>query len=75
MSSPGENKKTLRLKPEVEQFFNDLEEWLNYCRFNLINYNPADMYRSQVYKSFQREKEYLERKARREARAKDGNNG
>ena len=72
MSIPGYIRKTLRLKPEVTKIFDDLDEWLNYCRFNLINYNPADMYRSQVYKSFQREKEYLERKARRDARAKDG---
>jgi hypothetical protein len=72
MAIPGYIKKTLRLKPEVNKIFEDLDAWLDYCRFNMINYNPADLYKSQAYKSFQREHEYLERKARREARAHQG---
>jgi hypothetical protein len=46
-----------------------LDNWLDYCRFNLIAFNPSDMYRSNDYRRFQQEQEYLERKARREARA------
>lgn len=61
--------KTLRMKPEVTRIFDDLENWLDYCRFNMIAFNPSDLYRSLDYRNFQRGQEYLERKARRENRA------
>jgi hypothetical protein len=61
--------KTLRMKPEVTRIFDDLDNWLDYCRFNMIAFNPSDLYRSQEYRNFQRGQEYLERKARRENRA------
>jgi hypothetical protein len=72
MALPGYITKTLRLKPEVTKIFDDLDKWLDYCRLNLINYDPKDLYRSMAYKSFQREQEYFERKARREYRARQG---
>jgi hypothetical protein len=72
MALPAYITKTLRLKPEVSKIFDDLDAWLDYCRFNLIHYDPKDLYRSQAYKSFQREQEYFERKARREYRARQG---
>jgi hypothetical protein len=34
-----------------------------------MDFNPADLYRSKNYKDFQRQNEYLQRKARREAKA------
>ena len=69
MALPSHIQKTLRLKPEVEKIFDDLEAWLDHCRFNLLPFNPSDMYKSQDYWRFQQEKEYLERKARREYKA------
>ena len=69
MAQPHYIQKTLRMKPEVTRIFDDLDNWLDYCRFNLIAINPSDMYRSNDYRRFQQEQEYLERKARREARA------
>ena len=51
---PGYVQKTLRMKPEVEKIFDDLEAWLDYCRFNMLPFNPADMYRSQEYRYFSR---------------------
>lgn len=60
------------MKPEVERIFDDLDKWLDHCRFNLLPFNPADMYRSADYRNFQREQEYLERKARREHKARQG---
>jgi hypothetical protein len=72
MALPTYITKTLRLKPEVNKIFEDLDAWLDYCRLNLINYDPKDLYRSMAYKSFQREQEYFERKARREYRARQG---
>jgi hypothetical protein len=68
MSLPNYIQKTLRMKPEVDRIFNDLDQWLDYCRFNLLPFNPADLYRSKDYKNWVREREYLERKARREGR-------
>lgn len=67
MALPAYITKTLRLKPEVTKIFDDLEKWHDHCRFNLINFDQADLYRSPEYKAFQRTQEYLERKARREA--------
>ena len=64
--------KTLVMTPEVSKIFDDLEQWLDHCRFNLLPYNQADLYRSVEYKNFQRGIEYNERKARRESRAQQG---
>jgi hypothetical protein len=51
---PAYVQKTLRMKPEVEKVFDDLDAWLDYCRFNLLPFNPADLYRSQEYRYFAR---------------------
>ena len=67
---PAYVQKTLRMKPETAKVFDDLDAWLDHCRFNLLNYDPKDLYRSFEYRNFQREQEYLERKARRENRAR-----
>jgi hypothetical protein len=67
---PAYVQKTLRMKPETAKVFDDLDAWLDYCRFNLLNYDPKDLYRSFEYRNFQREQEYLGRKARRENRAR-----
>jgi hypothetical protein len=67
---PAYVQKTLRMKPETAKVFDDLDAWLDHCRFNLLNYDPKDLYRSFEYRNFQREHEYLERKARRENRAR-----
>jgi hypothetical protein len=73
MAQPAYIQKTLRMKPEVTRIFDDLDTWLDYCRFNLIAFNPSDMYRSMEYRNFQRGQEYLERKARRENRPRQDN--
>ena len=54
MAQPNYIQKTLRMKPEVEKIFDDLEAWLDHCRFNLLPFNPSDLYRSQEYKYFAR---------------------
>jgi hypothetical protein len=66
MALPTYVKKTLKMKPEVIRIFDDLDQWLDYCRFNLIKFDAKDLYRSPDYRKFQQEQEYLERKARRE---------
>jgi hypothetical protein len=72
MSQPKWLNKYLVMKPEVAKIFNDLEAWHDHCRIELIDFNPAHLYRSKEYKDWQRTQEYLQRKARREAKARYG---
>ena len=55
------------MKSEVRQIFQDLEAWLNYCRFRMIKYDPADLYRSIEYKEWQER-----RKKRQQWQARNG---
>lgn len=68
MALPLYIQKTLKMKPEVSKILADLEQWLDHCRLNMLDYNPADLYKSVEYKAFQRTQEYFERKARRDAK-------
>jgi len=68
--------KTLRFKPEVHKIFDDLEAWHDHCRFELMDFNPAHLYKSREWKEFNKTREYLERKARRESKQnKKSHNG
>ena len=58
------------MKPEVSKLFSDLEAWHDHCRLEMINFDPKDLYRSKEYKDWQRTQEYLQRKARRDAKAR-----
>ena len=55
------------MKSEIRQIFQDLEAWLNYCRFRMIKYDPADLYRSVEYKEWQER-----RKKRQQWQARNG---
>lgn len=68
MALPSYIQKTLVMKPEVDKLFDDLEEWLDHCRMELINFNPADLYKSREYKEWQREKNKQSRYNRRESK-------
>ena len=54
MAQPKYIQKTLFMKPEVSKIFDDLDAWLDYCRFNLIEFNPKDLYKSKEYRDFAR---------------------
>lgn len=54
MAQPAYIQKTLRMKPEVEKIFEDLEKWHDHCRFNLLPFVPSDLYRSRDYKDWAR---------------------
>jgi hypothetical protein len=54
-------------KHDVRQIFQDLEAWCNYCRFRMIKYDPADLYRSPEYKEWQER-----RKKRQQWQARNG---
>lgn len=68
-SQPIWLKKYLRMSPEVSKIYNDLDAWLNYCRFNMIKYDEADLYKSPEYKEWQeRRKRRQQWQQRNEAR-------
>jgi len=78
MAVPAYIQKTLRMKPEVEKIFTDLEAYHDYCRFNMINFNEADLYKSRDWRESQRasgvpyeRKPYLGKKPRFENRNND----
>jgi len=56
MAQPAWLNKYLTMKPEVTKIFDDLEAWHDHCRLELINFNPADMYKSDVYRDWNRRK-------------------
>lgn len=53
MSQPVWLNKYLRISPEVQQIYKDLDAWLNYCRFRMIKYDEADLYKSGEYVDWQ----------------------
>lgn len=65
--------KTLVMKPEVTKIFDDLEDWLDYCRFNLLPFEPKDLYKSKAYKDRQHEKSKVSRYTRRDNRPQQYN--
>jgi hypothetical protein len=52
MAQPKWLAKYLTMKPEVTKIFDDLEAWHDHCRFEMINFNPADLYKSKEYRDF-----------------------
>jgi hypothetical protein len=53
MAQPKWLDKYLTMKPEVSKIFDDLEAWHDHCRFEMIDFNPADLYKSKAYRDFQ----------------------
>jgi len=53
MAQPKWLDKYLTMKPEVSKIFDDLEAWHDHCRFEMINFNPADLYKSKAYRDWQ----------------------
>lgn len=51
-SSRNNFNNTSRMKPEVLRIFDDLERWHDHCRFNLLKFDPADLYRSREWREF-----------------------
>lgn len=58
VSVPNYIKKTLVMKPEVNKIFDDLDRYLNHCRFNLLKFDPKDLYKSEQYKAFEKEQKH-----------------
>jgi hypothetical protein len=56
MAQPKYIEKYLRMTSEVTQIFEDLEAYRDYCRFNFLKFNERDLYRSDQYRKFDRER-------------------
>lgn len=44
MAQPAWLDKYLTMKPEVIKVFDDLDRYLDFCRFELRDFNPAHLY-------------------------------
>lgn len=44
MAHPAWLNKYLIMKPDVERVFDDLDRYLDFCRFELRDFNPAHLY-------------------------------
>ena len=60
-SQPVWLKKYLRMSPEVTKIYNDLDAWLNYCRFNMIKYDEADLYNNKSF-TYRQYTKYISKK-------------
>jgi len=49
-------KRFLVMKDEVKQIFSDLEQYLSYCKNNMLKYDERDLYKSEQYKKFDKER-------------------
>ena len=57
MAQPKYIERHLHMKSEVIKIFEDLEGYLNYCRYNMLKYDERDLYRSEQYKRFDRDRQ------------------
>ena len=70
MAQQNSSNRNYSMKSEIRQIFNDLDAWLNYCRFRMIKYDEADLYRSPEYKEWQER-----RKKRQQWQQRNGQTG
>lgn len=65
MALPSFITRTLVMKPEVTKIFDDLEAWHDHCRFEMIDFNPAHLYKSKEYRDWARGNNKHDRKPHR----------
>lgn len=53
--------KYLTMKPEVTKIFDDLEQYRDYCKFNFVKFDEKDLYKSDAYRKFDRQRNRRER--------------
>jgi len=81
MAQPVWLNKYLTMKPDVVKIFDDLDRYLDFCRFELRDFNPAHMYdkNNENYRAFlnsQRPpKMWQDRGERRSYQGKNPRNG
>jgi hypothetical protein len=54
MAQPSWLNKYLTMKPEVAKVFDDLDRYLDFCRFELREFNPSHLYNkgNENYRAF-----------------------
>jgi len=73
MALPNFITRTLVMKPEVTKIFDDLDAWLDHCRFEMIEFNPAHLYKSKEYKEWSKTRDRGDKKPYRPNRIKNKN--
>ena len=63
MAQPKWLEKYLRMKPEVNRLFDDLEAYKDYCCMNMLKFDERDLYRSEQYRKFEKYKYWLSKQA------------
>jgi hypothetical protein len=50
------NKRFLGMKPEVTEIFDELDAYLEFCKNNMLRYDERDIYNSDQWKKFDKER-------------------
>lgn len=60
--------KHLRMTPEVTKIFDDLEEYLDYCKDNMLRYDERDLYnnKSEQWRKFDKQRQFALRQNQRD---------
>ena len=59
-------KKHFKMKPEVSKIFDDLEAYKDYCRNYMLKFDEKDLYKSEQYRKFEKQRNWLLRQQARE---------
>ena len=51
------------LEPEVDKIFTDLEDYLNYCRDNMLRYDERDLYKTDQWRKFEKHRNRMLKEA------------
>jgi hypothetical protein len=49
-------KRFFGMKPEVTEIFNELDAYLEFCKNNMLRYDERDIYKSDQWKKFDKER-------------------
>ena len=49
-------KRFFGMKPEVTEIFNELDAYLEFCKNNMLRYDERDVYKSDQWKKFDKER-------------------
>ena len=72
MAHPSYIQKHLTMKPEVTKIFDDLDSLLDFCRFEMLPFNPSDLYNresktwNQYYYATKKTKPYQKKAAHKQ---------
>ena len=62
MAQPKYIEKYLRMKPEVDRIFADLDGYRDYCIFNILKFDDRDLYKYEQYRKFEKQRNWQNKK-------------